>query len=105
MVALKKVKAEDVPRGRGSNPFLKSVPEIAAELASEPGAWRVIGSGPKEMRGRLSNAAALLSGGKYKTITEYYDGGRFETRVSGAKDAPHADLYDIAVFARYVENS
>ena len=101
---LKKVDAGEVPRGRGVNPFTESVPAIAARLSSAPGEWFLIGHGEQSMRSRLSNAAALLSGSKYKSISDYYDGGRFETRVSGAKDAPHADKYDIAVYARYLRD-
>jgi len=96
------VPADSVPRGRGRNPFREPVPAIAERLRESPGTWFLIGTGGKNSRSRLNNAAALLSGGKYKSIPEYYEQGRFETRVSGAKDAPHAKEYAIGVFARWI---
>ena len=102
-----KVPSEQVPRGRGTNPFLLSVAETAAELEAEPGVWKIIGTGETDKdRSRLNNAAALLSGGRYRerALVEAYERGRFETRVSAAKNAPHADKFRVAVYARFIPN-
>lgn len=96
------VPADAVPRGRGTNAFSEPVTEVAAKLADNPGVWFLIGKGDKEARSRLNNAAALLSGSKYKSLTPYYKDGRFVTRVSGAKDAPHAAEFAVGVYAKYV---
>lgn len=94
---------DTVPRGRGTNPLNAPVEEIAEKLAKSPGTWFLVGSGEASKRSRLSNAAALLSGGRYKRLRDYYERGRFEARVSGAKNAPHRDQYEVAVFARFLE--
>lgn len=91
-----------VPRGRGSNPFNAPVTEIAKKLAGTPNTWFLIGSGDRSKRSRLSNAAALLQNGKYRKLQEYYEQGDFHVRVSGAKNAPHRDEYEVGVFAQFV---
>lgn len=96
------VPVEMVPRGRGSNPFIKPVQEIADELTSKPGVWFIIGKGSDNDRSRLNNAAAMLSGSKYKKLKQYVGIGRFETKVSGARNAPHRKDFDVAVYARFV---
>lgn len=98
------VPTEEVPRGRGSNPFNEPPTVIAERLYADPGRWFLIGTGDASSRSRLNNAAALLSGSKYKPLAPYYTEGKFETRVSGAKNAPHADQYAIAVYARFVKH-
>lgn len=96
------VPVEMVPRGRGSNPFIKSVEDTAIDLIAKPYVWHIIGSGSDADRSRLNNAAASLSGGKYKALAQYANLGRFETRVSGAKNAPHRAKFDIGVYARFI---
>ena len=98
------VPTEEVPRGRGTNPFSEPVTVIADRLYKSPGEWFIIGAGDIKSRSRLNNAAALLSGSKYKSLTAYYEHGKFETRVSGAKDSPHVEQFAVAVYARYVKD-
>ncbi|MGV1079698.1 MAG: hypothetical protein ACOYD1_07580 [Candidatus Nanopelagicales bacterium] len=102
MSVIKKVSQDKVPRGRGVNPFSEPVTKIAEKLVGAPGEWWIIGTGDHESRSRLNNAAALLAHGKYKALQDYYALGHFETRVSGAKTAPHADQFPVAVYGRFV---
>ena len=97
--------ASVIPKGRGTNPLNASVLEIAEKLVAHPEKWFLIGSGEQKKRSRLSNAAALLSGGRYKQLKEFYAKGEFEARVSGAKNAPHKDDFEVGVFACFVPKS
>ena len=97
--------ASVVHKGRGTNPLNAPVLDIAEKLAANPGKWFLIGSGDQKKRSRLSNAAALLSGGRYKQLKEFYAKGEFEARVSGAKNAPHKDDFEVGVFACFVPKS
>lgn len=103
MTGLIQVDQENVPRGRGPNPFVAPIPDIAQMLEEHPNEWSIIGTGGTEDRSRLNNAAALLKGGKYLALRRsgVLERGHFETRVSGALNAPHAASYPVAVYARF----
>lgn len=96
------VPQEQVPAARNRTPFRKPVADIAKELMASPGEWFIIGDSTHAKRSRLNNAASLLANGRYRALREACSRGRFETRVSGSRHAPHAAQHDVVVFARYL---
>lgn len=96
------VDAEKVPSGRSRNPFNEPIKDIATKLMAAPGQWFIIGTSSYDERSKLNNAASLLRNSRYRTLREAYLSGMFETRVSGAKDAPHSEEFEVAAYARFI---
>ena len=96
--------AADMPGAVGVNPLAEPVDVIVARLVGAPGVWHLIGTGLRDDRARYNNSASLFNRGKYMACRPYVGEGvgRFVARVSAALDAPHADKYELAVYARYL---
>lgn len=89
-------KLKKAPRVRRQYALGASVVDIAKRLSAEPGEWFGLVEGRLEDRVSINTAAYWLRSGRYRTLKEYYERGKFEVTVE--TDGEHVSAY-----ARFVE--